>query len=74
MPALVARLRGMPAATANRTGSGFGDPVNLVVIGELETLLSAFLARWDESETITLATCWKTARAFLLGATIATLL
>jgi hypothetical protein len=68
LPALVARLRGMPAATANRTGSGSGDPVNLVVIGQLETLLSAFLARWDESETITLATCWKTARAFLLGA------
>ena len=42
LPALVERLRGMPAATANRTGSGLGDPVNLVVIGELETLLSAF--------------------------------
>ncbi len=71
LPALVERLRRMPAATGNRTGSGSGDPVNLVVIGQLETLLSAFLARWDESETITLATCWKTARAFLLGATIA---
>jgi hypothetical protein len=68
LPVLVERLRGMPAATANRTDSGSGDPVNLVVIGNLETLLSAFLARWDESETITFATCWKTARAFLLGA------
>jgi len=64
---LVERLRGMPPATANETGTGLGDPVNLVVIGRLETLLSAFLARWDESETITLATCWKTVRAFLLG-------
>ena len=25
------------------------------------------MARWDESESITLQTCWKTARAFLLG-------
>jgi LssY C-terminus len=68
LPTLVARLRAMPATTVNETGTGTGDPANLVVIGRLETLLSAFLARWDESETITLATCWKTARAFLLGA------
>jgi LssY C-terminus len=68
LPALVARLRAMPAATGNETGTGAGDPANLVVIGKLETLLGAFLARWDESETITLATCWKTTRAFLLGA------
>jgi hypothetical protein len=64
---LVERLRAMPVATANETGTGSGDPVNLVVIGKLETMLSAFLARWDESETITFATCWKTVRAFLLG-------
>jgi hypothetical protein len=68
LPAIVQRLRAMPATTVNETGTGTGDPANLVVIGRLETVLSAFLARWDESETITLATCWKTARAFLLGA------
>src|SRR5262249_34657072 len=28
---------------------------------------STFAARWDESETITLATCWKTDRSFLIG-------
>jgi hypothetical protein len=67
LPTLVERLRAMPATTGNEAGTGSGDPANLVVIGTLETLLSAFLARWDESETITLATCWKTARAFLLG-------
>ena len=37
-----------------------GDPVNLVVVGDFATVLSAFGARWDETETITLATCWKT--------------
>jgi hypothetical protein len=42
--------------------------VNLAVIGDFDTLLGAFAARWDESETISLATCWKTVRAFLLGA------
>jgi hypothetical protein len=41
--------------------------LNLVVIGPFATLLGAFAARWDESETITLATCWRTARSFLIG-------
>jgi hypothetical protein len=64
---LIEHLGGMPVATANAAQSGSGDPVNLVVIGHFEMLLSAFLGRWDESETITLATCWKTVRSFLLG-------
>lgn len=64
---LVKRLTEMPSTTTNRAGTRTGDPVNLVVIGEFATLLSAMSARWDESETITFATCWKTAKAFLLG-------
>ena len=57
----------MPATTTNRAGTRTGDPVNLVVIGEFATLLSVMSARCDESETVTVATCWKTATAFLLG-------
>ena len=64
---LVPRLEAMPAATANAAGTRSGDPANLVVIGDFATLLGAFAARWDESETISLATCWKTVKAFLLG-------
>lgn len=64
---LVARLEALPATTGNASGSRHGDPVNLVVIGEFAAVLGAFAARWDESETITLATCWKTVKAFLLG-------
>lgn len=64
---LVPRLEAMPAATTNAAGTRTGDPANLVVIGDFETLLGAFAARWDESETISLATCWKTVKAFLLG-------
>ena len=67
VPALVKQLAAMPAATSNRADTRQGDPVNLVVIGEFGVVLSAFAGRWDETETITLATCWKTARAFLLG-------
>ena len=64
---LARRLREMPAATTNQKESRTGDPVNLVIVGEFETLLGTFAPRWDESETITLASCWKTARSFLLG-------
>jgi hypothetical protein len=39
----------------------------LVIIGDFARLIGSFAARWDESETITLETCWKTTRAFLLG-------
>ena len=65
--ALVPRLEAMPAATTNTCGTKTGDPANLVVVGDFDTLLGAFAARWDESETISLATCWKTVKAFLLG-------
>jgi len=64
---LMPRLEAMPAATTNAAGTRAGDPANLVVIGDFETLLGAFAARWDESETISLTTCWKTVKAFLFG-------
>jgi hypothetical protein len=67
MKELVARLRALPAEVSNRKGSRQGDPLNLVVVGDFPVLLAAFASRWDESETITLATCWKTVKAFLLG-------
>jgi hypothetical protein len=67
LPTLIGRLREMPAATTNAQGTRCGDPVNLIVVGEFEMLIGAFAARWDESEIITLATCWKTMRSFLLG-------
>ena len=67
LESLVEKLEAMPAATTNAKGTHGGDPVNLVVIGDFDLLLSAFAARWDESESITPGTCWKTVRAFLLG-------
>lgn len=67
VPTLAKRLCEMPPTTADAKKTRSGDPVNLIVIGEFDTLLGAFAARWDESEIITLATCWKTTRAFILG-------
>jgi hypothetical protein len=65
--ALFERLESMPRAVTGPLGLKEGDPANLVVIGEFATLLRAFGARWDETEVITLRTCWKTVRAFLFG-------
>ena len=67
IPKLIQRLREVSVTTSNHKNTGSGDPVNLVVIGGFETLLNAFTGRWDETEVISLTTCWKTARAFLLG-------
>lgn len=64
---LAAKLAGLPATTTNSRGTGTGDPVNLVVVGHFAELLESFTARWDETETITLGTSWKTVRSFLLG-------
>jgi hypothetical protein len=68
LPALFQRLESMPRAVTGPLGLKEGDPANLVVIGDFATVLSAFGANWDETEVITLATCWKTAKAFLFGA------
>ncbi len=67
LPTLMEHLRTFPTVTHNHLNKGSGDPINLVVIGDFETLLTAFSARWDETEVISLATCWKTAQSFLLG-------
>lgn len=64
---LAQKLAGLPATTTNSRGTGTGDPVNLVVVGHFPELLESFTARWDETETITLGTSWKTVRSFLLG-------
>ena len=67
LPTLRKRVAEAPQATTNASGLREGDPVNLVVVGEFITVLSAFGARWDETEIISLATCWKTVRSFLTG-------
>jgi hypothetical protein len=67
LPTLFERLGAMPRAVSGPLGIKDGDPANLVVIGEFATILSAFGARWDETEVITLATCLKTAKSFVFG-------
>ncbi len=64
---LRARLEALPRCTTNRRGTREGDPLNLAVVGDFDTILTGFGARWDETETISLRSCGHTIRAFLLG-------
>ncbi len=61
------RLEEFPRATTNRRGRTEGDPLNLVMIGDFDSILSGFGARWDETEAISLRSCWQTFKAFALG-------
>jgi hypothetical protein len=62
------RLAAFPHCTTNRRGTVDGDPLNLVAIGDFETILNGLGGRWDETETISIRSCWRMFRAFLLGA------
>lgn len=66
LDALRAYLEGQARCTTNKKGSLEGDPLNLVVVGDRSAVLRCFGARWDEAETITFGTSWKTTKAFFL--------
>lgn len=62
------RLEAMPRSTTGKSGRKEGDPLNLVAIGDFDTILNGFGARWDETEIINLQSCWRTFKAFAFGA------
>ena len=61
-------LEKLPCCTTNKKGTEQGDPLNLVVIGDLDDVYYSFIrAGWDETETIYRASVLKTIRSFLFG-------
>jgi hypothetical protein len=66
-PELQQHLTAMPRSTTNSRGTLEGDPLNLVVVGEFETIISGFGSSWDETEAISLLSCWRTVKSFTLG-------
>ena len=61
-------LEKLPCCTTNKKGTAQGDPLNLVVVGDLDDVYYAFIrAGWDETETIYRASVLKTIRSFLFG-------
>ncbi len=64
----IACLQGLPCCTVNQKGTESGDPLNLIVVGNGEDVYHAFIrAGWDETETITAESAWKTGIAYLFG-------
>ena len=65
---LVGLLEEQVCCTTDKKAKGSGDPVNLVIICELQEVYVAFIrAGWDETETITTGTSWKTIKSFIGG-------
>jgi hypothetical protein len=61
-------LEAMPCCVTDASGESLGDPLNLVLIGEILDVYYTFLrAGWDETETIYGASMFKTAASALTG-------
>jgi hypothetical protein len=58
-------LEAQPRTTTDKGGNVEGDPLNLVVVGDANTVRLAFGGRWDPAEVITVSTCLKMAKAFV---------
>jgi len=62
------KLEGLPCCTTNKKGTKSGDPLNLIIVAELREILNSFaLAKWDETEELTLSTTGKMLKAFVTG-------
>jgi hypothetical protein len=65
---LIEALEALPCCATDKKGQGQADPLNIVVIGDLEDVFYAFMAAgWDETETIYGGSAWKTFTSFLFG-------
>ncbi len=65
---LRAALERMPCCTTNKEGTEFGDPINLVIIGEFKDVAAAFARqRWLPAEEKYGTAIWKTVKSFLFG-------
>ena len=61
-------LEKLPCCTTSLDGTSNGDPLNIVVIGDVEQVVDAFIDNgWDETELLTTQNMIKAAKAFLSG-------
>ncbi|MFA5159941.1 MAG: LssY C-terminal domain-containing protein [Candidatus Omnitrophota bacterium] len=61
-------LEQLPCCVTNKKGTRTGDPLNLVVIGEFEDLITIFgFSSWDETSALTPSSGLSMAKAFLTG-------
>ncbi len=61
-------LEDLPCCTTSLDGQEVGDPLNLVLIGNANELMPAFIRRgWHMAENTYWSSIWKTVGSFLLG-------
>ncbi|MBW2409437.1 MAG: LssY C-terminal domain-containing protein [Deltaproteobacteria bacterium] len=61
-------LEKLPCCTTNEEGTQFGDPVNLVVVGDFLDVAATFSRRgWLPAEETYSTAIWKTIKSFLFG-------
>jgi hypothetical protein len=64
----IAALEELPCCVVDSKGENTGDPLNIVIIGDPDDIYYAIIrADWDETETVTAASGWKTAASFFTG-------
>jgi len=65
---LKAALEALPCCTTDEEGTEFGDPLNLVIIGDFMNITAAFARRgWLPAEETYSTAVWKTIKSFLFG-------
>jgi hypothetical protein len=61
-------LENLPCCTTNEEGTDFGDPLNLVIIGDFFDVAATFSRRgWLPAEETYSTAVWKTIKSFLFG-------
>jgi hypothetical protein len=61
-------LEELPCCVVDSKGENTGDPLNIVLIGNPQDIYYAVIrAGWDETETVTATSGWKTAASFFTG-------
>ena len=65
---LAAYLESLPCCVTDKSGENTGDPLNLVIVGDVIDAYYAFMrAGWDETETIYSGSLWKTLGSAMSG-------
>jgi hypothetical protein len=61
-------LEQLPCCTTNKNGDEFGDPLNLVLVGDNKDIFTAFVRRgWHGTEIIWSDAVWRTVKSFIQG-------
>ncbi len=61
-------LDNLPCCTTNKDGTEFGDPINLVVIGDFYDVAAAFARQgWVPAEETYSTAAWKTVKSYIFG-------